>query len=1080
MKRRPDDYSIMHPMEGQPLLELPVDVCARLTEELPESAGKILGCLRTAGALIEEAIVDDRGLRLAESAAYNVREALDAVVAHRTPAGGGELRAVMDAWDLYMRTASGGSDQDLALEALKAALTAFAAQNVRGSVHASRLLSFIRAQTGVDPLPGLDPRVEYDELRGMANGCLHDEAGLSEAVVLLDRTVAWFIRMFTPPDQVVRGLQDLAAEPWQGPVQLERLRALASTAHHVRLFLATLVDPAWLMPLYTADLIQLPEPNAPWAVAGLLDGLCKTFPASVADVLHRLLADVRESPQGERWRQRFDLLRIAVQLGDVGHPLVESIFSLHPEDRAVRALAVGVLKDADPAAPIVVHVADRVLNGRPLDRERYYYSTVLDSLVTGLTAGNAAGRARLLAIKVRKLASHPDMKFVALDIARFTSDLTDGHDFVSLITHDFAIALSRCRELGVPTSDLRAWVDDIPGEVGERILCRVLAEADDVTLQGKIDHVTERLASSTATGDDKDLIDAVLADEPDETMLAPWRDAWGAPPGAVDEAPGQIPRSWMRAWSWSPVVPASVLSGWDAAIRHVTSVYGRLDLADLDARSAPFEFEGERSPYGVDDLAALPVLDAARRVSQWRLEDASAREFVGARQLARVLETVVKNDIAAWTQDPIAVVTTLREPLYVLNYFQALAEKARLAVGRTRQIIAATRLARDTRWDPVVLGRDGVDFELDWRNVDVMTIELAAALANWDGELSEDLDTMWTWACQSIDLARDNSDDQAPSDDPDTFRRATNSREGRAILALIAFAAWEHRNLKTVRSDFTRMLGDILAAPGRKGHECRAILAYRRAALEVLAPDWLMKNSAVLFGDDELGSVIFDFTLQYAQPTPWLYTHLRDRLVAAAAGGSPRAIKSLLVGVVNDQDGCTIDTVITALQGNDAALAIANDSMAFLAQGCAADDPRLSTAAEFWQALVYADRKVVGAEALHASGRWAFVTGLADDVWSQLTLQILRITGGDINLPAEIADRCQAATAAGFSGRILLLLLGHGDPWDQHFVAQTAVKSLPALAERADPAFQHLRTRLIDLGYHEAADVDPRPMSETE
>jgi hypothetical protein len=48
---------------------------------------------------------------------------------------------------------------------------------------------------------------------------------------------------------------------------------------------------------------------------------------------------------------------------------------------------VAVVQRADPADPVVMQIADAVLNGKPLDRD-YYVSVVLDRLETGLDAGN--------------------------------------------------------------------------------------------------------------------------------------------------------------------------------------------------------------------------------------------------------------------------------------------------------------------------------------------------------------------------------------------------------------------------------------------------------------------------------------------------------------------------------------------------------------------------------------------------------------------------------------------------------------------------------------------------------------------
>jgi hypothetical protein len=45
--------------------------------------------------------------------------------------------------------------------------------------------------------------------------------------------------------------------------------------------------------------------------------------------------------------------------------------------------------------------------------------------------------------------------------------------------------------------------DVVPARSGSRLTCRVLAPVDDIPLQDKIDRITRRLASQTATGDNQ-------------------------------------------------------------------------------------------------------------------------------------------------------------------------------------------------------------------------------------------------------------------------------------------------------------------------------------------------------------------------------------------------------------------------------------------------------------------------------------------------------------------------------------------------------------------------------------------------
>jgi hypothetical protein len=1061
--------------DDQPLPELPSEVVERLVGELPGRGEKVVECLRTAAELIKQAVDDERGLRLAESAGYNLREALDAVIAGRSPVSGG-LPAILEAWDRYQLEAhQPGVDRAASLTALEDALRRVADNRNRSSYHAARLLDYLHTQTGVDPLPGdLDLIGEYSTLRKDANTAVHSELALDAVTALYDRTVAWFIRMFTPPGAVVHALSALAKQPWRGPEQIDQLRILATNPHHMRLFLGRLADPAWLMPLYEASLIQLPLPDSPWPVAGLLNGLGRTSPSGVANLLERMLADSKALPREQHLGARFELLRVASQLGAPGYPVVAGVAGLHPDNRAVRALGVGVVKRAGPADPVVMQVADAVLRGKPRDRDHYHVGVVLDQLEAGLDAGNVVERTRMLAAKMRRVARDPGMKFIPLDIAKLSAELGDEHHYAAMLAHHLARLLSRARELGVSTSELLVWTDKIPGEIGERIACRILAQADDVPLQDKIDHITLRLASSTATGDDRDLVANVLSAEPEPGVLDAWATALGTPSQAPSDPEASLPKDWARAWRWSLVLPDDVLTAWRDPIAQVAVRYGSPAPETLDRRSQlPLAVTGQ-SAHSEDGLARLPVLEAARLVASWRPDATSDWNLIGARELARTLEAVVKKHPDRWSADPTAVVTALHEPVYVLHYFRALADNATETAPQASLVLDAAELVRTARWEPTVLGRDDFDFEPGWHNVDTATVDLAAAFANNDASLAGHLDTVWTWVFDLVGRTPDTDDSDSSFDGDDALHRAINNRRGRGLQAMLALAGWELRNNGAIRADFAQVLDDVVRIPGRIGMEYRAILAERRVFLEAVAPAWLETNATTLFSDDETGRETFDLTLKYSRPTRWFYSHFRNDLFAAARRKADHAVAWLLVGALNQEDGYALDTIIDGRRGDTAALASAANEIAFLVQSSAADSPQLTIAVEFWQALLEADRRVVPADALRSSGRWAFVTALPNEVWSQLTVQTLELTGGNIDLPIEVADRCKSAYRSENSTRIMLLLLGKGDPWEQDYVARAAVETLRSLTQHPmDENFRRLKTRLIELGYHEAAEIEP-------
>lgn len=1060
------------------LSTLPDEVVQRILEELPARGEKVVSCMRTAAELIKLAVEDERGLRLAESGGYNLREALEAVVVDQ-PRASEVLPEVLRAWERYSAQVIRSEEKVAALGDLEQALAQLSAKRERSSIHASRLLGYLRARTGVEPLEGeLSPIQEYNKLRKDANTALHSSAALDAVLALYERTVAWFIRMFTPPDAIVGQLGVLAAEPWSGPEQLERLRALATDPHHLRLFLGRLTDPRWLEPLYDAQILRMPQPDDPWPAVALLNGLAQTAPQAVTALLLRVLADSKREPGNRQLGVVFELLRMATQLGEAGHEVVARIPPKHYKYHAVRSLAVSVARRAPANDAIVTNVANAALMESLSPNDRYYLDVLLDQLVQGLDATNAADRTRMVAAKVRAAARAPEFKFLVLDKAALTVDLDHEHNSFAVLLHHLARMHERAHALGLPSSDLLEWTSGVPGEAGERLRCRILAMADDIALEVKITYVATRFSSPSVTGDDRDLIDAIVRLNPDPDVLDKWTAALGTP-SKLPSGSAALPDDWARAWRWSMVLPPKILEPWAEAIASVTAKYKAPDPTIFDRRSN-YELASACSPYTEVELATMPVLDAAKKVADWRPNAASDWDMLSARELARTLGTVVKANPEAWTRNPTEIVKALREPVYVLHYFDALKAQAKVVAKAASEILNAAALVREARWKPAALGDDDFDYEAGWHNVDTEIVEFAASLANADGDLRGHLDAVWEWASELLDLDDGAAEEatEGVSDSWDALHEAINSPSGRTCQALLAFAGWEFRTLGETRPRFVHFLDQMVSQTSQASRQYRAILVAHRPFLERVVPEWLECNASVLFRDGWRGTEGFELTLKYAHATPWLLSNFREELFAAARRQVTNAINLLLIGVLNKEDGYGFDAVISELKGIPQALGAACEAMASLVQDLDADSSELETALEFWRTLL--STTDIPPEALIPGGRWTFVNGLGDETWISLTRDTLVLTGGRIEFSIEVADRAADALDPEstpdlfllLTPDLFLLLLGKGEPWERSYVADKALDALAALASNtSNGGLRLLRTRLIDLGHHRAAEI---------
>jgi hypothetical protein len=1050
---------------------LSVKVIGRMRSELPERAEKIVRCLRTAAVLIDRAEVDADDLRLAESAAYNIREALNAVVADQEAHEGG-LTAVLGAWREYKAAATRpGTDTASAREALEEVLTRIEADEERASYYARKLLAYLAERSGISPLktPG-DPVAEYGSLRRRANSGLHNDTALPGASELLARTIQWLVRVFTPPDDTVTAIRALARQPWHGQAQIAELKRLATDNHHLRLFFTEVTDPAWLVPLRTAGIAGLPSPQTLWPVTGLLDGLARTHPDDVAALLGLLLKDVKQRLPKDNWvLARFELLRIATRLGPAGRDVVAAVAQQDSTVPGVRAFAVSYACGIDPTDPVVVTVARAIVQHlrRFGDGDLYHATQILDQLQEGVTAGNIADRARMLAAQVRERTNSAE-RWYTIDVQALTADPGERPEPLMLLAHHLVGLLRQARQVGVSTSMQMQWLEAVSGELGERLRCQALAGADDVPLNDKIAHIAVRLESSTATGDDLALVDDIQAHNPAREDLTIWAEAWGTPSaGSADE--DQLPEDWCRAWRWSAVLPDHVLETWREPIDHVTHHYEAPDPTLLTREHAgAWSFSFVQSPYTSEHLASLTVDQAAELVAHWHPDPPTLGAGGGPLELARALQQVVQTDPARWAADPEAVVRTLREPIYVEHYFRGLTETITDVVPLAAALLTAATQASDRRAPAEVTA--SVENGLDRRGLDSAILDLISALAIHDGDIAGRLDQAWDWALKAIQEAPE-VDDGLPSAEDDPTIAALNRLWGRGLRTVLALATWEFRQNGTIRDQFEHCLDAVTERSDLVGLEFRAILVLHLPLLAGIAQPWLDAHADGLFRRGALARPTLDLAVQAGGPPMWTYDNLAAELFDAARRNVDNAAGKIATATLHEYGGYDFDQVIRQLRTDSTALAAVADSVTFQVQGVEPGSPLLSRALGFWTHLLDSDRTAVPGGALVGLGRWAFVSDLDNDRWAQLTLRTLKASNGRIDYSISVTDRAATIPPNTTSRQILLYLLDNGEPWERYHAAQKALEVLRATTPPADDSAHRLRTRLIDLGYHDATDI---------
>lgn len=1052
---------------------LPPEVVSRITGGLL-NGDKVVACLATAARLLElEA--SNGGLRFAESAAYNLREALDAVVSGRGPVDGG-WNGAHAAWRRFQLARS--DDEAAALGELTTEFERLSSDADRQAFMTRRLLDFLQERTGIQPLPGAnDPAASYTRLRSRASAKLHSSTSVGEVAELLGDIVGWLVRMFTPPDNRVDRLAQLASSRYD-QAALGELRELIVNAHHVRLFLSLVQDPAWLEPLRVEGFISCPRPGQTWPVSTLADA-GNIGGTIVAGVLVRLLEDVRRLPKPDRAAASAELMRVACRLGPAGYDVALSILKRYPSDRWIAGLAISLANEAPPEDEVQIAIADTQLGTDKWSDGAYRTRTLLEHLLAGLTPDNAQRRVELVAVKIRAIAKDDHGRFHTLDTAALDTPGDDLRDPIDVMAHYLVQMIESSRDLGVTSAQSEAAVSGISGELGQRLVSRVMAGAEDVGRQAKVDHVASRLLASRATGDDKILIDDILRTPLSRPEAESWRSALGPVPeveAAIDVE--HLPLDWLRVWRWSILLPAPVLDRWEPAINACNAVHGALSKAVFDTRVDRFAFASGSSPYGEHDLAELAPLEAAEKIGAWRPQP-DDRWGVSARELARTLENIVRAAPREWAAAAREITTALREPVYIDHYMRALASEAKEVRDLAPEVLDAVKLARAQDWTPTVLGdNDGYDYEPDWSGVDLTSVALVGALANADAVLEADLDYCWDI---TLSLLSDRppglgvTDDTAisPDDLDDPLNTAINRSYGSALETVLALGGRTYRGASTTDSRLTQALDEVLSLTDEVGLQLRAIVASRRPFVEAVAHDWLEENADALFVTPPLGRMTLDLTLKWARPTACFLDRYRTDLITRTAA-TERATSYVLHGMLWDRPGFDIDHLLDALRGRVSALASLGTTMASLLQTAGADDPALERGLTLWERLVEADASVVPDDALSGLGRWALNRSVDDARWLDLMDRTLTRTKGRTDLPIEVADRCADTQPSAAGLRMLELMLPHGEPWESQVIAETSLKALrTAAAAGPHPEFSTLRDALIERGRPDAAQIKP-------
>jgi hypothetical protein len=745
----------------------------------------------------------------------------------------------------------------------------------------------------------------------------------------------------------------------------------------------------------------------------------------------------------------------------------------YPRTHWIRAQAAAALGEIDPTSPFIQAVAEVLLD--PSDEAALTGTArqTIRVLVDGMTPANADGRIVLLA---GKLAAGDDVHYLLFSVTDSGSveDVAEhGSHGIGVLVKGLMAAVARARELGLPTHRMLSLLEPIPSKLLIRLRAWVLTKAMDVPPQALVSEITRAIADRDPTGDDVRLMQRITSELSSDLYVEPWREALGAPPTPVQVgqalASHEVPREWLRALLWHPLVPDEVGGAWARTGTLMSPVVRAPERESyLEPLSEP-ELAFARSPISKTDLERLEVADAARLISSWQ---PTGDHLVIARELARTLQELVASDPRAWAIRPLETLALLRHPTYVNHYFGGLAQSPGDLSGLGPQLVEAIAFARTHPWEPVRLGDDDFDYDPTWQPADDAGVTLIGWLAEQDVDLGDRYDDAWEVV---LAAARDRSRSSGVPSGDDPLQTAINRPCTKALQAVFQLVATEFRRSGTVREQALDLLDDALELNGWDGAEYRAIIAPRLPFLLHVAPKWVESHEATLFGDQapgDLGQKTVELALKWGRPHRWLLERHRRALRRAVRTGATNGLDHLLVAMLWDFPGYSIDVTFRALASmRPSIVSDAGEHLARLLMHDAQAE-HINRAVLFWKQT--SEDQSLAPEAFRGFGWWSQVDELDQDRWEQMTLKTCERAEGNLNFPIEVAERClrDPTTAEGL--RILTRLLrGQHEPWERAQVAEIAVRALRAsssdttLAKTRD----RLRATLTDLGYFDATDL---------
>ncbi|WP_392872773.1 hypothetical protein [Streptomyces sp. LN499] len=1044
--------------------ELEQALLNHLIDELNDEGRRAASFLRSARALIslEDNSLPEHGSLIA----YALREAMKAIPSSQSEAGsGGEWkilsREVVEAKNLLLAAAElTDEDRESSRQQLLSKIDALDTFHKQEAVHQRRLIAVIVDRTGTQPLSAGDiaPISTYQKLLSRLDRGLHSGLTITAAREIWRDCVAILRQLFTPPEIRLAELDELAELENPKVEDLETLKQIVMSPHHLRRFMGQLESPAWLYLLVETELLDPPTGRHGWPVFAAVDKLKVSHPAQLAEILEKLARKFIHN-EAAAWYPA----RAALDIAEHGHAILKFSLKKYPRSPAISSFAISAVETGAASGEFVESVANIVLNHSNWSHTSSYVKKFMEAYISGVTEENGLKRLKILAYRISD-APKEELDSVIFLMRNTSLGEYLGDERGRGILPDLLGGLVSCVKKLVDFIDYAELISNtspLPAILQERSRSWILSNSRDVDPEVIMQELASAIATREPLADDEILIHRVVSELSDDSYASAWKLSMGVPPDiqelGTSLAGNDLRKEWVRAYHWSAFLPSQVSGSWSTAVAVISGAYGPPTRKFEPIRSV---VGFGRSPISNEDLSAMSPQRAAQWIANWSPMDADF--LVSARELGRALESVVSSNAGEWSKDPVIIASQLRHPTYIAHYLQGLSSGISDIDGESvGGIVDLIELTRTHPWPVTTLGEDGFDYDPTWRPTEYAGISLIKSLAQSGLGFASREDYVWSVLRGEVEDRTEPSG--IISNQDDYLETAINRPFTRALEVIFSVISMECEK-GIVRDDGLRIIETLLALPDREGAEVRAIIAPRVRFISYVAPEWLEAIEPRLFGSEApstLGQTSIDLALQWGQPYPWLLEKYRVLVRDSVRRGAKNSLVHYMVAMLWKVQGYSPMETLNFLAEDESMISEAGKTLGLILRDQNDVADHVTVAVDFWRlAIDKYPRDLFG------FGWMAEVSAISDSDWNTVMLITLQASRGKVDLPQSVAERASVQAQSAETLAILdALVRGLEEEWDRREVANYARSSLlsaESLTESAE--YRRLRNTLLERG----------------